>query len=99
MDIQRLRNLTTSRLHTSMDHIYQDIEFFVGSRGIMTHQLPNAGDALLPWLKEQFQDPRLWDGQYDRSHVGDVPVRPMNEEEREGFWQRYKALPSPFARR
>lgn len=32
MDIQRLRNLTTGRLHTEMAHIYQDIEYLTSER-------------------------------------------------------------------
>ena len=33
MDIQRLRNLTTGRLHTKMDHIHEDLGFIVGDDG------------------------------------------------------------------
>ena len=32
MDIQRLRNLTTGRLHTEMGHIYEDLELITGMR-------------------------------------------------------------------
>ena len=55
MDIQRLRNLTTGRLHTKMEHIYADIEHLTGAEGVMTHQLPNACRALEPYLREKVQ--------------------------------------------
>jgi len=96
MDIQRLRNLTTGRLHTEIGHVYEDIEFFTGQRGVMTHMLPNANRALEPWLREQFDDPRLWDGAYDVTHTGDVEARAMDDAERAAFLARYRALPHPF---
>lgn len=94
MNIQRLRNLTTGKLHTTMDDIYEDIEFFVGEKGVMTHQLPNASRALEPWLREQIKDQRFWDGEYDITHTGEIEVRAMNPEEKLEFWKRYAALPS-----
>lgn len=93
MEIQRLRNLTTGRLHTEMGHIYQDIEFFTGEKGVMTHMLPNAMSALKPHLQEQFKEERLWDGEYDPSHKGSVDAAPMNPEQVQAFWERYKVLP------
>ena len=50
MDIQRIRNLTTGSLHTDMDHVYKDIEYIVGEKGIMTHMIPNACSSLEPYL-------------------------------------------------
>ena len=61
MDIQRLRNLTTGRLHTHITDVYQDIEFFTGEKGIMTHMIPNAHRALEPYLREAVTDARLDD--------------------------------------
>lgn len=96
MDIQRLRNLTTGRLHTAIDHVYQDIEFFTGSPGIFTHMIPNAHRAMEPFMREQFTDPRLWDGAYDVSHIGEVDAKPMSAEQQKAFWERYQALPNPL---
>lgn len=48
LDIQRVRNLTTGRLHTKMDDIYEDIEFLTGEKGIMTHMLLRAREAMMP---------------------------------------------------
>lgn len=92
MDIQRLRNLTTGRLHTSIDDVMLDIEYLVGERGIMTHMLPLALPALLPYLKTVVTDPKFWDGAYDPTHVGEIDVRPMNWVEQAEFWKRYSAL-------
>lgn len=83
MDIQRLRNLTTGRLHTTIDHIYEDIEYLTGVKGVMTHQLPNACDALQPYLHEKIKDPRFWDGNFDTEHVGDYEIQPMDEQQRD----------------
>jgi len=96
MDAQRLRNLTTMRLHTEMAHIYDDIEVITGSQGVMTHQLGMACRALKPYLEAQQLDPRFWDGKYDTAHVGEVQVRPMNDSEREEYFQRFKAQPNPL---
>ena len=99
MDIQRLRNLTTARLHTEVSHIYQDIEYLTGEKGVMTHMLPNAARALKPYLRAKIQDVKFWDDMYDTAHVGEIEVPPMNEAERAEFWKRYDALPSPLQRR
>lgn len=47
---QRLRNLTTGRLHTEMDDIYADLEMITGESGLMTHMLPGALRCVTPWL-------------------------------------------------
>ena len=97
MDIQRLRNLTTGRLHTKMEDIYADIEHLTGEQGVMTHMLPNACRAMEPYLREKAPDARLWDGAYDVTHTGDADVPPMDAEEKAAFWKRYGALPSLLA--
>lgn len=93
MDIQRLRNLTTERLHTEMAHIYQDIEHLTGMQGLKT---PNANRALQPYLLSVAPDPRLWDGEYDLTHTGDIAIEPMGEVERKAFMERYEALDNPL---
>lgn len=98
MDIQRLRNLTTGRLHTEMDHIYQDIEYIVGESGIYTHMIPDAFKAMQPYLLSVVNDDRFWDGKYDTSHTGDYDIRPMNNNEQADFWKAYGELPSPFTK-
>lgn len=98
MDIQRLRNLTTGRLHTKMEDIYADIEILTGERGVMTHMLPNACRAAGQYLREKAPDARLWDGLYDVTHVGEIDIPPMNTEEVGAFWRRYEELPNPLAR-
>jgi len=98
VDIQRLRNLTTARLHTKMDDIYEDMEYIIGESGIMTHQLPNALDSMLWWLKEHVTDPKFWDDQYDTGHTGDYPLKPMSAEDKQTFWRNFASLPSLLGR-
>ena len=93
---QRLRNLTTNKLHTCMDDLYKDIETLVGVRGIMTHQLPNALTAMEPWLKSQLPE-RFFDGQFDRTHTGETPIEPMTDYEQAFFWKRFAELLHPLA--
>lgn len=97
MDIQRLRNMTTGRLHTNIGHIYEDIYTLTGSPGVMTHMMPNALRAMTPWLRQVAPDERLWDGEYDTSHTGEIDVPVMTEDERSEFFRRFGELPSPLA--
>lgn len=75
MNIQRLRNLTTGRLHTEVAHIYEDLGQITGEDGLMTHMLPRVMDAVKPWLQKHVTDPRFWDGEYDTEHVGECDLR------------------------
>lgn len=97
MDIQRLRNLTTRRLHTDMYHVYQDIEYLTGIDGVMTHMIPNMMMAMDPWLKEKVVDSKFWDGEYNLDHCGEFEIEPMNDQEQKLVLQRYSELPHPFA--
>jgi len=93
---QRLRNLTTHRLHTYVGDVYEDIETLIGVRGIMTHQLPNALTAMEPWLKSKLPE-RFFDGQFDTTHTGETHIEPMTAAEQAEFWKRFGALPHPFS--
>lgn len=64
IEILRLRNLTTGILHTEIGHVYEDIENLTGTKGIMTHQIPNAIRAMLPWLKVKLKDEQFWDSKF-----------------------------------
>ena len=74
MDIQRLRNLTTGRLHTDISHVYEDLGIITGEAGLMTHMLPRAMRAAEPWLREHVTDARFWDEQYDTTHTGEFDL-------------------------
>lgn len=98
IDIQRLRNLTTGRLHSQTPDIYEDIERLTGEEGVMTHMLPNVLEAMMPWLMDSLKrEPRLFDGKYDTTHIGEMDLPPMDEKAKSEFWERYKALPSLLA--
>jgi hypothetical protein len=96
VDIQRLRNLTTGRLHTEMSHIYIDLENITGEHGLMTHMLPRALRAIEPWLRKRVTEPRFWDGECDTSHNGEFELPTPTEEDRKEFTARYLAEPSPI---
>lgn len=89
MNIQRLRNLTTRRLHTKMSHIYQDLETILGKTDLTTDELPMARQACEPWLKEHVTDPRFWDSKYDTTHVGDLNLPTPSEADRKAMLERY----------
>lgn len=96
MDIQRLRNLTTGRLHTAIGHIYEDLGTITGEKGLMTHMLPRAMQAVEPWLREHVKDERFWDGEYDTTHVGEFALPESTPEDRALMFERYKAMPNPL---
>jgi len=97
VDIQRLRNLTTGRLHTEMGHIYEDLGAITGEDGLMTHMLPRAMDAIKPWLLEHVKDARFWNGEFDKTHVGEFELPESTSDDRKAMFERYKAMPNPFA--
>lgn len=97
MDVQRLRNLTTGKLHTEIAHVYEDIEHITGVPGVMTHQLPNAVRAMMPYLRAQIADARFWDGRFDQTHTGEFDLPPMPDAERQEFLARFGVLPDPLA--
>lgn len=97
MKIQRLRNLTTGKLHTSMKDIYEDLEFITGQGGIMTHMIPRIMRSIEPWLRQRVPDDRFWDGAYDITHTGDYPLEPMTADEFMESFKRYQSMPDPLA--
>jgi hypothetical protein len=96
MDIQRLRNLTTSRLHTEVGHIYEDLETIIGEKGLMTHMLPRVMDAVEPWLREHVTEQRFWDGEWDKTHAGEYELPEPTEADRAAMFERFKAMPNPL---
>ena len=96
MDIQRLRNLTTGRLHTEVGHIYEDLETIIGERGLMTHMLPRVNRAIEPWLREHVTDARFWDGEFDKTHTGEYELPVPSDEDRAAMLGRYGEMPNPL---
>jgi hypothetical protein len=97
MDIQRLRNLTTGRLHTEMGHIYEDLGIITGETGLMTHMLPRAMRAVEPWLREHVTDARFWDGEYDKTHTGEFELPTPSAADQTAMFERFAAQPNPLA--
>lgn len=96
MDIQRLRNLTTGKLHTEMGHIYMDLEKITGEKGLMTHMLPRVMHAVEPWLRECVTDMRFWDGKFDTTHTGTIKLPTPSAKDRKLMLERYAAQPDPL---
>lgn len=96
MNIQRLRNLTTGKLHTEIGHIYEDLGEITGEDGLMTHMLPRVLYAVRPWLTEHVADRRFWDGKYDTSHKGEYELPTPTKEDRAAMFERFKAMPNPL---
>ena len=96
MNIQRLRNLTTGRLHTEMGHIYEDLGEIIGEKGLMTHMLPRVLRAVEPWLRQHVTDPRFWNGEYDVTHTGDFELPIPTNADRKAMIERYMAQPNPL---
>jgi len=84
-DIQRLRNLTTGKLHTEMNHIYEDLGAIIGDDGIITHMIPRVMRAVDPWLKENVKDSRFWDGKFDTTHTGEIELPDPTKQDREAM--------------
>jgi len=99
MNIQRLRNLTTGKLHTEMGHVYVDLEWITGERGLMTHMLPDVFRAVEPWLRENVSDWRFWDGEHDPTHTGDFDLPVPTTEERAEMLERYREVLDPDTNR
>lgn len=96
MDIQRLRNLTTGRVHTEVGHFYEDLGIITGEVGLMTHMLPRVMRAIEPWLRQHVTDARFWDGKYDPSHAGEYALPMATAEERARMLQLYREQPDPL---
>ena len=88
MDIQRLRNLTTGRLHTKMEDIYADLGTITGMGNLMAFMLPRAARAVEPWLREHVTDSRFWNGEYDIEHVGEITLPGPTDKDRELMLER-----------
>jgi len=97
VDIQRLRNLTTGKLHTEMGHIYEDLGMLTGETGLMTHVLPRAMKAVKPWLQDKVTEARFWDGEYDTTHVGEFDLPEPTKEDQKAFFARFAEMPNPLA--
>ena len=88
----KLRNITSGILHTGIGDIYVFLEEYLDEKGIMTHQLPSACQALvnilkrkLPeeWFTEEWIKDRDW-------QVQEVEISDLTQEEKDEFWKEYQ---------
>jgi len=80
---QRLRNLTTGRMHTNANDIKKDLEFFTEEEGIADISMGGANAALLKFLKVRLPDKRFWEDKYDATHDGSTLVSTLTFKEKE----------------
>jgi hypothetical protein len=91
LDNQRLRNLTTGKMHTRFDHIVDDLQLITGDPEKTTSISAGAMRyAIMPWLLAQGLDDRFWDDRFDLTHTGRTFIRRPNPVEREEIERRYK---------
>ena len=95
-DIQRMRALTTGRLHAKVQYIYEDLEAIIGEQGLMTHMLPRVMEAVKPWLRQHITDSRFWEDAYDTSHVGEIEIPDPTDQDRAAMLERFKQMPNPL---
>ena len=74
-----------------MEDVIDDVEHLTG-RLFAGKCVYMACLAMYPWLREKITDQRLWNGELDPRHFGDLKIEPMNEQEREDMWNRYLEL-------
>jgi hypothetical protein len=84
MDIQRLRNLTTKKIHTNHLDMHQDIEI-ISRYYIFDHQTYAALDAIQSFLMKNITDDKFFENKVDKSHNGCYDIPSMNDEERQEF--------------
>jgi len=92
ISLSRLRNLTTGILHTKMSDIYEDIELIIGEKGIMTHMLPTARTALLPFLHKRKLSNTAWVVDLDINQPHNettIDIQPLTSDEKIVFWKTY----------
>ena len=95
MDNQRLRTLTTGKLHTDISYVYEDLEAITG-QSVMTHMIPNMMKAVRPWLVKHVPDPCFWNNIYDPIHIGDYPLPIPTDEECQAMRDLYYEQPDPL---
>jgi hypothetical protein len=95
MEIQRLRHLTTGRLHTKEEHVCEDLGIIIGAM-FLNHMIPRGIRAIEPWLREHVIEPRFWNDEHDPMHIGELELPMPSEAERKLMLERYAAQPNPF---
>ena len=98
-DIQKLRNLTTGKLHTKMEDIYTVLEKISGEKGLTTTALGPVNKALKPYLQKVIKDKRFWDDKFDTSHTGSIDVPTLSGNDLKEFQDKVPAEIAAFWQR
>lgn len=79
---QRLRNLTTERLHTNIADIYEDLMAIVGGF-FLPISISAVHTSVLKWLKTLDLDPKFWEDEFDPDHVRETELPEPSQDQRE----------------
>ena len=86
----KLRNITSSILHTSIVDVYLFLEEYTEFAGVMTHQLPSAMRALIPILQKKLPDEWFTEDWIKTGLDEPVEIPDLTEQEKKEFWLNYE---------
>jgi len=78
--VQRLRNLTTRRLHTHIGDVCEDLETILATP-IAIEEIAIGIRAITPWLKKQDLPSTYWDDSKDQRNQSIYYLEDMSAEE------------------
>ena len=84
-----LRNITSGTLHTNIEDVYKFFNEFTGQRGMMTHHLPSAAKAIMPFLKSKLSDEWFTDEWIKDELDAVVEIADPTEDEKTDFWEKF----------
>ena len=89
-----LRNITTGIIHTNIGDVYKFFEEYLGHKGIMTHHLPSAAEAIKPFLKERLSEEWFTDEWIKEGLNEPVELKELSKDEKFTFWGSFNKLNS-----
>ena len=85
----KLRNITSSILHTEISDVYKFFEEYLKADGIMTHHLPSARKAIIPILKRNLDDHWFTKEWIETGLDEVVTISDLTENEVKEFWESF----------
>lgn len=86
----KLRNITSSILHTEIGDVYLFFEQYLGADGIMTHHLPSACRAIIPILKRKLNNEWFIKDWIKEGLDESVTIPELTEKEKGEFWKSFE---------
>jgi len=85
----KLRNITSSILHTEIGDVYKFFEEYLSADGIMTHHLPSACRAIIPILRDKLTD-EWFTNEWIKEGLDEVVEIPdLTDDEKDIFWESF----------